>query len=250
MKSSHRILTLCSLAAMLLGVYPAAQASVVVSGTRLIYPAKQHDITIQLTNTDTRPALVQSWIDSGDARQEPSQSTAPFVVTPPITRVDAGKKQLIRMTYLGSSALPSDRESVFWYNMLDVPPDSRASADKNSIQVALRTRIKVFYRPDGLPGSPEKAASELTWQAVNTPKGYALRAVNPSAFNVSMSNVAVTVGGKAYSNETGGMVPPKGSQDFILKGLNGSPSSQATVTYSWINDFGSQVKGKSTVRNN
>lgn len=250
MKSSRRIFTLCSLAVVLSGVFPTAQASVVVSGTRLVYPAKQHDITIQLTNTDSRPALVQSWIDSGDVKQDPSQSTAPFVVTPPITRVDAGKKQLIRLTFLGSAAVPTDRESVFWYNMLDVPPESKAQEGKNSIQVALRTRIKVFYRPDGLPGSPEKAATGLSWQGVKTPQGYALRAVNSSAFNVSMSKVAVITGGTTYSDDLGGMVPPKSSKDFVLKGLNSAPSVQAGVTYTWINDYGSETKGKSTVSNN
>ncbi|WP_219367204.1 fimbria/pilus periplasmic chaperone, partial [Enterobacter chuandaensis] len=33
----------------------------------------------------------------------------------------------------------------------------------NQLQLAFRTRIKFFYRPDGLKGTPGDAAKGLTW---------------------------------------------------------------------------------------
>lgn len=247
MKSYSRILPLCVLSIALFGAANIAQASVVVSGTRIIYPANQHDVSVQLNNTDPKPALVQSWIDSGDIHQDPSLSTAPFVVTPPITRVEAGKKQLLRLTMLSSSAIPTDRESVYWYNMLDIPAQSKEKADKNTVQVALRTRIKVFYRPEGLKGSPAEAATGLTWQGVKTEEGYALRAINPAVYNVSITNVKLSSDGKAYTDDVSGMVPPKGSKDFPLRGLGNLPAAKSAVSYAWVNDYGSSVQSKSTV---
>ncbi len=247
MKKTSRILTLGVLSLMLFGATNIARASVVVSGTRLIYPANQHDVSIQLTNNDPKPALVQSWIDSGDIHQDPSLSTAPFVVTPPITRVEAGKKQLVRLTLLNSGAVPTDRESVYWYNMLDIPAQSKDKADKNSVQVALRTRIKVFYRPEGLKGAPADAATGLTWQGVKTAQGYALRATNPAPYNVSMTSVKLTADGKTYVDDLGGMIAPKSSKEFPLKGLSNMPSAKSAVSYDWVNDYGSTVKSKSTV---
>ncbi len=247
MKKTSRILTFGVLALALFGAANIAQASVVVSGTRLIYPANQHDASIQLTNNDPKPALVQSWIDSGDIHQDPSLSTAPFVVTPPITRVEAGKKQLVRLTLLNSGAVPTDRESVYWYNMLDIPAQSKDKADKNTVQVALRTRIKVFYRPEGLKGTPADAAAGLTWQGVKTEQGYALRATNPAAYNVSMTHVKLNAAGKTYVDDVGGMVPPKSSKDFPLKGLSAAPVIQSAVTYEWVNDYGSSTTSTSTV---
>ncbi|ALX93561.1 hypothetical protein AV650_08290 [Serratia fonticola] len=247
MKKTTRIISLCVLSVALAGALGTAQASVVVSGTRIIYPGNQHDVSIQLTNNDPKPALVQSWIDSGDSHQDPSLSTAPFALTPPITRVEAGKKQLLRLTMISPTAVPNDRESVFWYNMLDIPAQNKAKSNQNTLQVALRTRIKVFYRPEGLPGAPAEAATGLTWQEVQTPQGYALRATNPAAFNVSITHVQLNAGGKTYANDNGGMVPPKSSKEFLLKGLTSQASANSAVSYQWVNDYGTDVHAKSVL---
>ena len=61
--------------------------------------------------------------------------------------------------------LPTDRESVFWLNILDVPPMpvTKNADDANYMQLAIRSRMKLFYRPSGLPGSPFTAADKVTW---------------------------------------------------------------------------------------
>jgi len=38
-----------------------------LSGTRVVYPAQQREVSIKLTNDDAQfPRLVQAWIDTGD----------------------------------------------------------------------------------------------------------------------------------------------------------------------------------------
>lgn len=213
-----------------------AQAGVIVSGTRIIYPATSRDISVQLSNVETTPSLIQTWVDRGDAQLDPSRSDAPFLVTPPMARIDGKKKQIIRLTALPMASVPTDRESVFWFNLLDVPAQNKSKVDKNSLQVALRTRIKIFYRPDNMPGTPEKAAEDVQWQTVKTATGYSLHATNNSAYNVSLSLIEVNAGGNNLENTQGGMIPAKGTADFSVKGSNGA--SNPEITYSWINDYG------------
>ncbi|MBB5191840.1 chaperone protein EcpD [Silvimonas terrae] len=223
-----------------------AQASIVISSTRLIYPAKEREITVQLSNKGDRPALAQAWIDSGDEHQDPSISTAPFVLVPPIARIDPGKGQSMRLTYLPNGALAKDRESIFWFNVLDIPPKTEASG-ANTVQIALRTRIKLFYRPEGLPGDPENAAKGLIWTVEKTANGQVVRATNNAAFSVSVTKVELTVSGKKISNEEGGLILPKSSKDFTLKGLTSSLNADMNVSYNWINDYGASVDGQAKI---
>ncbi|WP_149011961.1 fimbrial biogenesis chaperone [Escherichia albertii] len=145
-----------------------ADASIVVDGTRVIYHAEKKETTVSLKNNNPAPVLIQSWIDTGDSKVSPDQMRVPFLITPPINRVDAGKGQSLRISYIGTSTLPTDRESVFWLNILEVPAkDKNLSEDRNRLTISFRTRIKLFYRPEGLAGDPTEAAKKLHWTLKN-----------------------------------------------------------------------------------
>ncbi|PHF61650.1 fimbria/pilus periplasmic chaperone, partial [Priestia aryabhattai] len=66
-----------------------SHADIVISGTRLIYPEKAKDITVHLDNKGNNPLLIQTWIDDGRENVNPQEMKVPFVVTPPISRMDA-----------------------------------------------------------------------------------------------------------------------------------------------------------------
>ncbi len=53
---------------------PAAQAEIVIHGTRVIYPSDAREVTLQVSNNGSKPALVQAWIDEGDPKSTPDQS--------------------------------------------------------------------------------------------------------------------------------------------------------------------------------
>ena len=78
-------------AALLLACGQQAMAGIVISGTRVIYPAQSREITVQVQNVGDGPSLVQAWIDSGDPEQTAESTDAPFVLTPPIGRVEPGR---------------------------------------------------------------------------------------------------------------------------------------------------------------
>ncbi|CAD5110465.1 fimbrial biogenesis chaperone [Zestomonas carbonaria] len=215
-----------------------ALAGVVISGTRVIYPADKKEVNVRLNNNGAQPALVQAWIDSGDAEASPTQSTAPFLLSPPVFRLDPGKGQTLRLMFNGAP-LPGDRESVFWLNALEIPPRPKAQENLNVLHMAFRSRIKLFYRPARLPGSPDKAPEGLAWKLVSLElgKGYALWANNPSAYHVSLVGVALVDGERRHASEDG-MVAPRKTHLFPLPELRQAPGADARVEFDAINDYG------------
>jgi chaperone protein EcpD len=244
MRKTHKYFALLSIVAALAA--GGAHASVVVGSTRVVYPTNQREVTVKLTNDSSNASLVQVWMDDGDANEKPAESKAPFVITPPIFRMDAGKSQTLRVIY-GGAALPQDRESLYWLNVLDIPPKADAQPDANSLRFAYRTRLKVFVRPPKLPGNPDEAPRQLDWKVVPAPQGNgeALAVTNPTAYHVSFSEISVTANGHTYKNDKGGMATPKGQSLIDVPKMNGVQGGK--VHYIAINDFGGAIEGDATI---
>jgi chaperone protein EcpD len=230
-----------ALAASVVLLGSQALAGVVITGTRVIYPASHKEVTVKLNNNGGLPALVQAWIDTGDMASSPSSSSAPFVLSPPVFRIDPSKGQSLRMMFTGSP-LPQNKEAVFWLNVLEIPPAPEAASDANTLQMAFRSRIKIFFRPAGLPGDPTEAMGQIQWKLVRAAHGkhLALQAFNPSAFHVSLANVSVVANSRHIASEDG-MVGPGETQTFDLKEPNAVVPAGASVEFNAINDYGALV---------
>lgn len=211
-------------------------AGIQLGGTRVIYPSGKREVTLGVTNQADTPRLLQAWIDDGNADTPPALSTVPFIVTPPVFRLDPQKGQRLRLVYTGG-ALPQDRESVFWLNVLEVPPkDTHQQADSRAIKVSIRSRLKVFYRPKGLPGSPKEAVTQLRWRRVQDGETPFIECENPTAFNVSFNYVGLKGTPVKESEKQSGMCPAKGKQRFSLTGETGAANGRLALTT--IDDFG------------
>ena len=230
-----------------LGVFaPAAQANVLIGGTRVVFPAKDGETTVRLTNANDHPVLIESWIDRGDVHSTPDKVDVPFLITPPLFRMEASKEQSLRIVYTNEQ-LPADRESLFWLNVLEVPPKPSGpqAQGQNMLQLALRSRLKLFYRPDGLHGDPLKAPGQLTWSLVTDGNGIALKAHNPTPYFVTVTDLALNTGGKDVPADSG-MVPPLSDFSFPLHGVSQKPSGSA-VKYTALNDYGAAADFNGTV---
>lgn len=106
-----------------------ACADVVISGTRIVYQQSMKDVIVNLDNRGKNPLLPQIWLDDGSPNVNPQELKLPFVITPPISRIDPGKGQSVRVTYL-QQPLPQDRESLFWFNVLEIPKKQRRKTAK------------------------------------------------------------------------------------------------------------------------
>jgi chaperone protein EcpD len=225
--------------------FPCA-SSVVVSGTRVVYSLAEKEQTVRLTNDGKEPSLVQIWIDDGDVKATPNTAKAPFLVSPPISRIDPNKGQSIRLLYTGEP-VPQDVESIYYFNLLEIPP--KPSADKVSeqfLQFAFRTRIKLFLRPPGLEGAVEDAPEKITWEVSQRDSGWEVVAKNPTPYHVTFIKVELKSASKTViaSDPVAGMVDPRGAVTFKLKSLDGAPASWATLEYRFVNDHGGVTTGE------
>ncbi|MDE9471355.1 fimbria/pilus periplasmic chaperone, partial [Xenorhabdus bovienii] len=91
----------------------------------------------------------------GDAEALPEDINVPFILTPPVNRIDPNKGQSLRIRYIENNHLPADRESLFWLNALEIPVKIKEEGNRNYLQFAIRTCIKIFFRPSSLKGEPE-----------------------------------------------------------------------------------------------
>ncbi|EEQ16328.1 hypothetical protein yfred0001_34160 [Yersinia frederiksenii ATCC 33641] len=189
-------------------------------------------MTVKVTNMGSGPVVLQSWIDNGDVNARPETLKVPFVLTPPINRVEPNKSQTLRISYTGTT-LPKDRESVFWLNVLEIPAKADTNSKQNYLQMAYRSRIKLFFRPQGLIGNPNDAAKSLVWTKVSG----GLKATNSTPFHISLVTVGVNIGGKPSRIE-GQMISPNDSMTFALP----DNSSVSTVDIEFVNDYGAVNK--------
>lgn len=226
----------------------AADANVVVGATRVIFQEQDHDATIRLSNEGAAPALVQTWVDNGSPEASPDQAKSPFIVSPPIFRIEPHGGQTIRMMY-SQDPLPQDKESVFWLNVLDIPlmPEMAEGESKNMRQFAFRSRLKVFFRPRNLQGNPLKASEQVTWKLVQggSDQGCLLQVSNPTPYHITFTEIVTSVGTQKF-NSDGGMVDPQGPLTFPLNGLKKCSAVSANIAYTTINDYGGASSYKGT----
>ncbi|OLF55643.1 molecular chaperone [Pseudomonas chlororaphis] len=228
------------LGVMFLGVCSgAAQASIIIEGTRLVYPGDAREVTVKINNAGASPVLAQSWLDDGDASKNPEEIKVPFLLSPAVIRLDKNSSAAIRITYTGEE-LARDRESLFWLNVLETPP--RKEADENVLQFTFRTRIKVFFRPGNLSSGADRAPNQLEWKLDETAKGVtgthaAIKVTNPTAFYISFGKVEVATD-KQRIAVNDAMVAPFSSETFPLPANAPRIDRKSSVHYEVINDFG------------
>lgn len=208
-------------------------ASAVISGTRVIYSSDSKEVSVKITNNGPAPVLIQSWIDNGNQYARPSTIKVPFVLTPPINRVDAGKGQTLRISYTGAS-LPTDKETVYWLNVLEVPGKDKSKSANNTLQMAFHSRIKLFYRPASLQGNVNDAPKSVTWHS----KGNSLQAMNPTPYYVNFVNLSLN--GKKVE---AAMVSPRSTMTVELPGKPGGRIRGAYVNdYGAVNNYSADIK--------
>lgn len=218
-------------------IFHAAQASIVLSGTRIIFPASEKEVTLQLINSGDLPSLIQAWLDKGDSTASLQNVSVPFVMTPSIFRMEPKKGQTLRIIYSGEP-LPADRESLFWLNVLDVPPKAQDGEDASQLQFAFRTRIKLMYRPKGLPGTASDAPLQLQWRLQTRADGtLALQARNSTPYVVNLGAIALESGGQSHNAGAGHILPGQ-TADFPLQDSAPTGLRSGTVKFTSLNDWG------------
>jgi len=214
-------------------------AGISLSGTRVVYPAQSKEASVVVKNQSKDDVMIQSWIELPDG----TKGDLPFAITPSLSRLGGDKQQILRIFYAGEG-LAADRESVFWLSVQEIPQKAK---DDNSLQIAVRQRIKLFYRPAELSGKPEDAPGRLTWHWRESGGKPVLEVVNDTPYFVSLGHASLKAATSAYSIATE-MIPPKSSKRLAVKDFSGSAlPANAKVEFSSINDYGAAVDTQADV---
>lgn len=217
-------------------------AEIILHGTRIIYPSDAREVSLQLSNNGTTPSLVQAWIDDGNSKSTPDESNVPFIITPPISRVEPTKGQTLRITALPSaSQLNQNKESIFWLNVLDIPPKPEGKKQVNNeplpnnfLQLAIRSRIKFFYRPANLKENIDTFSEKIQW----VKNGETLLIKNPTPFYITMSSIFQEVNHQKIDLLKQGLMLSPFSEDHIkLKNSN-----ITNMSFVYINDYGGRIE--------
>ncbi|WP_432699780.1 fimbria/pilus periplasmic chaperone [Kluyvera cryocrescens] len=208
------------LMAAAIGMVPHAEAGVALGATRVIYPAGQKQVPLAVTNNDDSSTyLIQSWVENADGVKD-----GRFVVTPPLFAMQGKKENTLRILDATNNQLPQDRESLFWMNVKAIPSMDKSKLGDNTLQLAIISRIKLYYRPAKLALSSDQAAEKLTFRR----GAGTLTLVNPTPYYLTVTEL--NAGTRVLENA---LVPPMGETQVKLPADAGRD-----ITYKTINDYG------------
>jgi P pilus assembly chaperone PapD len=134
-----------------------AQAGVSLDRTRIIITEKESSSSANLSNTSPDiPFLAQSWVED----EKGNKIASPLIVLPPLQRINGGQKGIARVTKTaGIDKLPKDRESVLPQRQ-EIPPKPEKP---NTLQLAMQSRIKLFYRPEAVIPKTKGKFGRIAW---------------------------------------------------------------------------------------
>ncbi|END9508200.1 molecular chaperone [Escherichia coli] len=195
---------------------------ILLERTRVVYDGSKKEAALPVTNrSDKLPYLLQSWVENIY-----DSSRGPFIITPPLFRLDAGDNSSLRIIKTDGN-LPRDKESLFYINVRAIPAvDKKETQDKNLLTLVFKTRIKLFYRPSEIDGRPSDAYKGLKFSRKNNQ----LEIYNPSAYYVVFSGLAV---GKADFTDKIEFIAPGEHKQLPLPLV-----SENIVKWAAINDYG------------
>ncbi|MGT3352820.1 fimbrial chaperone [Yersinia enterocolitica] len=201
-----------------------AVAAFILNGTRFIYEEGKKNISFDVTNQTDQTLGGQVWIDNTN------QGNGVYMIpAPPFFKVGAREKQIVRIMK-ADSELPTNRESLFWLNVQEIPPKPKVE-DGNVLAIAVNTKVKLIYRPKTLVATRKGAEKniEVIQKAGNT------YLANPTPYYFAV--VGIKVNGKdiklgVVEQNALAQLAPFSEVSLGKLSLNGSVSVDA------VNDWG------------
>lgn len=152
------------IALTVLSISGVANSGVVIDSTRYLFKEGSREISAQMENKDDNPFLMKSWVEAPE-----SGKNTYFMVTPPLYRLEAKQKNTVRIfPNAHISNAPKDRDSVYFLNIMSIPPTDDSLEGENKIQLAVRHRMRLIYRPKSIQSLKIiEEAKKLEWRKSN-----------------------------------------------------------------------------------
>lgn len=225
-----QLLKKCAILSLLSSLFlplVAYAGGVGLGATRVIYPSENKQVSLSVRNSDEKGFfLIQSWVEDNHGKK-----VNDFVITPPLFMIKPMSENSLRITYTGKT-LPTDKESAYRIVVKAIPSKDKKTDNVNesSLQIAVASRIKLFYRPSNLTMNVDDAQQKLLVEQ----RGKELVLNNPTPYFITLSKVSV--GGKLLPNV---MVEPGGEMKMPIPA-----GAVGNISYSTINDFGGLTVGR------
>lgn len=205
----------------------SSQAAISLDRTRVIFDGSQKSVSLSISNQNKQlPYLAQSWLED----EQGNKVSSPLTILPPVQRLDPGKPSQVKVQALPAvKQLPQDRETLYYFNLREIPPKS---SKPNMLQIALQTRIKLFYRPAAI--ALDNTAPPPQEKLTLSKQGDSYTVNNPTAYYVTIVDAASKQGVEGVKGFEPVMVSPQGSAP--LKVNTGNVGTAPVLTY--VNDYG------------
>lgn len=169
----NKLIKLTVITALVASSVATAFAAGMKPGSSVLFlDDSNREATIEVTNTDTALALLHSKIETiAEDRNNK------LIVTPQLARVDAGKKQQIRVVL--KEGVVIKEQTMQRINFVSVPTDD---GKKNRARVLVGQNIPIIISPASLP------VNTTPWTGLTVKKsGSSLLIENPSAYIVRLT---------------------------------------------------------------
>lgn len=205
----------------------ASHAAIQPDRTRIIFNSADKASSLKLENqSKALPYLAYSWIENEQGQKDDSVLTA----LPPIQRLEPGAISQVRIVKQAkASTLPTDRESLFYFNVREIPPAPENDNNSAVLQLALQSRLKLFWRPSGLKKTPDVKVEE---QITASQQGSSLQVKNPTAYYITLAYFGKDIHG-IFAGYTSTMIAPFSTQTLNANGYSGN-----TFSLGYIDDYG------------
>ncbi|WP_174333917.1 fimbrial biogenesis chaperone [Serratia fonticola] len=211
-------------------------AAINLDRTRVIFDSKEKSVSVMLENqSKSLPYLAQIWIENAAGEK----ISSPLVALPPMQRINSGQKSLVRILQLPDiAALPKDRESLFYFNVREVPPKSELS---NVMQIAIQSRVKLFFRPTAI--SPKQG--DIWQEKIGvTQQNGAVKITNPTPFYITIGYFGKDNNGN-FPGFDSAMIAPFSSEIITAKGYSGD-----RYDIGYMDDYGGLQANEYRCKNN
>ncbi|WP_411511976.1 fimbria/pilus periplasmic chaperone [Escherichia coli] len=193
-----------------------AEAGVALGATRVIYPAGQKQVQLAVTNNDENSTyLIQSWVENADGVKD-----GRFIVTSSLSARKGKKENTLRILDATNNQLPQDRESLFWTNSGAMSSMDKSKLTENTLQLAIISRIKLYYRRAKLALPPDQAAEKLRFRA----SAGCFTLINPTPYYLTVTELYDSL--RILENA---LVPPMGESTVKLPSDAGSNITYRTI---------------------
>lgn len=210
---------------------PSAYSAIALDRTRIVFDGSQNSVSLNVSNQNKQlPYLAQGWLED----EQGNKIQSPLTVLPPVQRIEPGKPSQVKIQALpAAKMLKQDRETIYYFNLREIPPKS---SKPNTLQLALQTRIKLFYRPASI--TIDKNAPAPQEKLTLTKQGEKYLINNPTPYYVTIVDAASSNNGAGIKEFKPVMIPPKDSQPLTVS--SSVIGNNPVLTY--INDYGGRPK--------